>query len=178
MIVVSPLRPRICSRATCWPISLIRRSGRTPSGVWKERVQALVELGKDEDADGIKSWLRSQYADSIRERKRGAVPQDFDLIGNRISPVGAGPRGTPGSRRERRIRPLHRARLRLLWPLVRNGCGSAAETRTPGLECVHFNAQHNFTLQYPVLLAPLRVDDDEATATAEDSGRRLRISTS
>ena len=51
------------------------------SRVWKERVQALAELGKDEDADGIKSWLRSQYAESIRERKRGAAPQDFDLIG-------------------------------------------------------------------------------------------------
>ena len=32
-------------------------------------------------AHGIKSWLRSQYANSIRERKRGAAPQDFDLIG-------------------------------------------------------------------------------------------------
>src|SRR5262249_34436608 len=50
------------------------------SAVWKQRVQALAELGKDEDADGIKSWLRSQYAESIRERKRGAAPQDFDLI--------------------------------------------------------------------------------------------------
>ena len=40
-----------------------------------------MELGKDEDADGIKSWLRSQYAESIRERKRGAAPKDFDLIG-------------------------------------------------------------------------------------------------
>ena len=51
------------------------------SNVWKRRVQALAELGKDEDADGIKSWLRSQYANSIRERKAGALPQDFDLIG-------------------------------------------------------------------------------------------------
>ncbi len=37
----------------------------------------------------------------------------------------------------------------------------AADDLTPGLESVHFNAQHNFTLQYPVLLAPLRVDDAE-----------------
>ena len=51
------------------------------SAVWKERVLALAEIGKDEDADGIKSWLRSQYAESIRERKRGAAPRDFDLIG-------------------------------------------------------------------------------------------------
>ena len=32
------------------------------SGVWKERVAALLDIGKDEDADGIKSWLRSQCA--------------------------------------------------------------------------------------------------------------------
>src|SRR5206468_10506488 len=40
----------------------------------------------------------------------------------------------------------------------------AAETFTPGLECVYFNAQHNFTLQYPVLLAPLRSTDNEVAA--------------
>ena len=42
---------------------------------------SLIDIGKDEDADGIKSWLRSQYADCIRERKRGAAARDFDLIG-------------------------------------------------------------------------------------------------
>ena len=30
----------------------------------------LRRVGKDEDADAIKSWLRSQYADNIRERRR------------------------------------------------------------------------------------------------------------
>ncbi len=34
---------------------------------------------------------------------------------------------------------------------------NAADSLTPGLECVYFNAEHNFTLQYPVLLSPLRV---------------------
>ena len=29
----------------------------------------------------LKSWLRSQHADSIRERRAGALPQDFELIG-------------------------------------------------------------------------------------------------
>ena len=49
--------------------------------LWKDRIQSLADMGKEEDADAIKSWLRSQYAHSIRERKRGAIPQDFDLIG-------------------------------------------------------------------------------------------------
>ncbi len=38
----------------------------------------------------------------------------------------------------------------------------AAANLAPGLEHIHYNAQNNFTLQYPVLLAPLRVDDPEA----------------
>src|SRR5207245_2200960 len=44
--------------------------------VWKDRMNALLDLGKDEDADGIKSWLRSQHAETIRERKKGAAPED------------------------------------------------------------------------------------------------------
>ncbi len=46
----------------------------------------------------------------------------------------------------------------------------AAETLTPGLECVLFNANHNFTLQYPVLLAPLKVEDGEVNAM-----RKIRV---
>lgn len=139
------------------------------SRTWKERVQALAELGKDEDADGIKSWLRSQYAESIRERKRGAAPQDFDLIGTEF---------------HRWVRD-HEDRLGLtasaefarfierdftFYSRWYERLRRAAETLTPGLERVHFNAQHNFTLQYPVLLAPLKADDDEASAL-----RKLRV---
>jgi hypothetical protein len=139
------------------------------SDVWKARVKALREVGKDEDADGIKSWLRSQYAASIRERKRGAVPQDFDLIGTefhrwvRDHEEGLGLTASAEFSRfiERDFAFYGRWYERLR---------SAAETIAPGLECIHFNAQHNFTLQYPVLLAPLRVDDDEATSL-----RKLRV---
>ncbi len=46
----------------------------------------------------------------------------------------------------------------------------AAETLTPGLEAIHYNAQNGFTLQYPVLLAPLSRSDSEP-----DILRKLRI---
>lgn len=49
--------------------------------IWKDGMSALLDLGKDEDADAIKSWLRSQHAETIRDRRRGAAPEDFDLIG-------------------------------------------------------------------------------------------------
>jgi hypothetical protein len=132
------------------------------SRVWKERVGALLEVGKDEDADGIKSWLRSQYAQSIRDRKSGAAPQDFDLIGTEFQRWVRDNRGVLGlteSSDFARFIERDFAFYSKWYERLRR----AAETLTPGLECVHFNAQHNFTLQYPVLLAPLRVTDDEVT---------------
>ena len=51
------------------------------SRTWLDQVASLKKLGKEEDADAIKAWLRSQHAETIRERKRGAQPRDFDLIG-------------------------------------------------------------------------------------------------
>ena len=128
--------------------------------VWKQRMTALMDLGKDEDADGIKSWLRSQYAETIRERKRGAAPEDFDLIGTEF---------------HRWVKD-HEDRLGLeksgdfvhfidrdfaFYGHWYERLRKAADTFTPGLECIYFNAEHNFTLQYPVLLSPLQVSDSE-----------------
>jgi hypothetical protein len=139
------------------------------SQVWKKQVQAMVNLGKDEEADGIKAWLRSQYADSIRDRKRGAAPQDFDLIGTEF---------------HRWVRD-HEERIGLasnadFARFIERDFASyggwyerlrrAAEAPAAGLQRVHFNAQHNFTLQYAAMLAPLRVEDDEAVAL-----RKVRV---
>ena len=139
------------------------------SRVWSERIAALKKLGKDEDADCMKIWLRSQYALTIRERRRGAQPRDFDLIGTEF---------------HRWVRNQEE-RLNLTvscdfgkfinedfafysrwYERIRNAAG----TLTDGLETIYYNAQNNFTLQYPVLLAPLTLTDKE-----EDVLRKFRI---
>jgi hypothetical protein len=130
------------------------------SRVWKNRIKALLELGKDEDADGIKSWLRSQHAESIRERKRGAAPLDFDLIGTEFHRWVREHEESLGLEssadfakfieRDFAFYGFWYERLRL-----------AGETLTDSLPSVHFNAQQNFTLQYAVLLAPLQIGDSE-----------------
>jgi Protein of unknown function DUF262/Protein of unknown function (DUF1524) len=133
------------------------------SQAWKDRVQALTDIGKDEIADGIKSWLRSQYAESIRERKRGAAPQDFDLIGtefHRWVRDHETKLGLTASAEFGRFIEGDFAYYARWYEALRR----VADELTPGLECVHFNAHHNFTLQYPLLLAPLHVGDDELTA--------------
>ncbi|HVC59588.1 MAG TPA: DUF262 domain-containing protein [Acetobacteraceae bacterium] len=136
---------------------------------WKERIQMLVELGKDEDADAIKSWLRSQYAESIREHKRNADPLDFDLIGtefHRWVRDNEKHLGLSVSAEYARFIECDFAFYGRWYERLRR----AAENPTLGLECVHFNAQHNYTLQYPVLLAPLCVIDDNAGAL-----RKIRV---
>lgn len=137
--------------------------------VWKGQVGKLQLIGKEEPADGIKSWLRSQHAESIRERKRGAKPQDFDLIGTEF---------------HRWIRE-HAETLGLtkadnFFQFIKKDFAFyseqflqirlATEQLTPGLERVFFNAQHNFTLQYPTLLAPLKIGDSPSVIH-----RKLRI---
>ena len=136
------------------------------STLWRARIAELQELGKEEDADAIKAWLRSQYADSIRERKRGATPKDFDLIGTefhrwvRDHEKELGLQSSADFARfiEKDFAFYTRQYLRIR---------QAGEKLTLGLERILYNAQNNFTLQYTVLLAPLRVTDTEADILAK-----------
>jgi hypothetical protein len=139
------------------------------SQVWRKQVASLQQLGKEEDADAIKSWLRSQHAQSIRERKSGAQPRDFDLIGtefHRWVRDHEEALGLRGSAAFGRFIQEDFAFYGYWYERIR----AAAEALTEGLEAIHFNAQNNFTLQYPVLLAPLQRNDSE-----DQIHRKLRI---
>ena len=138
------------------------------SKVWRDRVAECQDWGKEEDADAIKAWLRSQHAQKIRERKRDAKPEDFDLIGTefhrwiRDREEVLGLQHSPEFARfienDFRFYTGQYLRARLA------GC-----ELTPGLEPIFFNAQNNFTLQYSVLLAPLTPADSD-----EEISRKFR----
>lgn len=139
------------------------------NAIWKERVNVLNEMGQEEDADAIKTWLRSQYAQTIRERKKGAVPGDFDRIGtefHRWIRENKEPLGINRSndfiafiQRDFSFYAKQYQRIR-----------AAAEKMVEGLECICYNMGHAFTLQYPLLLAPLTPNDNDETIS-----RKLRL---
>ena len=139
------------------------------SKIWRERIAECQQLGKEEDADAIKAWLRSQHARKIRERKRDAKSEDFDLIGTefhrwiRDQEKFLGLVNSADFARfiQRDFQFYTKQYLR---------CRNAGAELIPGLEAIHFNAQHNFTLQYPVLLAALGPDDSPA-----EIDRKLRV---
>lgn len=124
---------------------------------WKAKMLALKELGKSEEEDCIKAWLRAKYADSIRENKKGAKPEDFDLIGGSF---------------HKWVRDEH-ARLGLdssedFERFIEEFCKFADiyirikrrewafDEKQPYL---FYNAALSFTLQSQLCLAPIRAED-------------------
>jgi len=51
---------------------------------WKESIQSLHRHSKDEDQKFFQAWLRSQYADTIRQGKAGSSNEDYEKIGTRF----------------------------------------------------------------------------------------------
>src|SRR5260221_4048019 len=51
---------------------------------WKDSIQTLHKQSKDEDQQFFQTWLRSQYADTIRQGKAGSSNEDFEKIGTRF----------------------------------------------------------------------------------------------
>ena len=125
-----------------------------------DRIRDLNDAGKEVEPDCFKAWLRSQYASKIRERKKGAKPEDFDRIGTEFHRWLRDAADTVGLKQsddfyrfiDRDFNFYSRQYLRLI---------DASQKPITGLEHVLYNAQHGFTLQNMLLLAPLRPDDSE-----------------
>lgn len=142
-------------------LSNIDETNRTTADThWRDRVRRLNEAGKEVEPDCFKAWFRSQYATKIRERRRGAKPEDFDRIGTEFhrwlrdssSAVGLSQSEDFYRFIDRDLDFYCRQYLRLI---------EAGQESVTSLEHVRYNAQHGFTLQYMLMLAPLRADDSE-----------------
>jgi hypothetical protein len=133
---------------------------------WRSRVNALVDFAKEDELDFFKAWLRATEAESIRERKKGSTNQDFDKIGigfhkwvrENSKAIGLVHSADFAKFADHDFEAYSRHYL-----TVRQ----ASLAPVDGLESVHFNALANFTLQYPLMLAPVSPDDDGPTARAK-----------
>lgn len=128
--------------------------------LWRDRIQELAQVGKEVPSDSFKAWLRSQHSTKIRERKKDAHPEDFDRMGTEFHRWVRETSETIGLKEgddffrfvDRDFEFYSRQYLGLL---------DASSRRVDGLEHVLYNAKHGFTLQYMLLLAPLKPDDPE-----------------
>ncbi len=132
--------------------------------LWRKRLRSLDEQAEDASSDFLKTWLRSQYSTRIRERKKGARPEDWDRIGTEFHRWLRGANDSVGLRarddfyhfvvRDLDFYSHHYAR-------ILDASTGPFQPDSP-LRFIRFNADLGFTLQNQLLLAPLRVDDNTA----------------
>ncbi len=128
--------------------------------IWRKQVALLQIIGNGEDSDAIKAWLRSQYLE---------ISTDFEQIGSEFHRWVRNRSGKLGLTSRTAFSNFIEDNFKFYsdWYYQLR---KASKELTPGLESIYYNAQNNFTLQYPVLLSPLCVDDTE-----EDILNKIRI---
>lgn len=139
------------------------------SDLWRKRLRTLNERADDAGSDFLKAWLRSQYSRKIRERKKDARPEDWDRIGTEF---------------HRWVRSNHE-RIGLLtredfyqfvvrdleffsrqYERILHAASGPLDADSP-LKFIRYNADHRFTLQDQLLLAPLHAEDDQPTVDSK-----------
>jgi uncharacterized protein with ParB-like and HNH nuclease domain len=139
------------------------------SDVWKRLEQQLLGIDKEAQADCFKAWLRAQHAQSIRERRAQAADQDFELIGREFHRWVKDHADLLGLVNETGFVSFIQ-REYTFFAGVYLKIRQASEYLTPGLEAIYFNHSSGFTLQLPLMLSALSLDD---TADIVESKLRL-----
>lgn len=131
---------------------------------WKQDMLSLSEFGKDTDNLFFQSWLRAQFAETIRQTKIGAVNMDFENIGSRFHNwfkdnykkglLAAAINGNIENFMDKNYK------FYLKWfKKIKN----AEESMQDGLERIYYLRWWGIapSLTYPLLLAPLKVTDTD-----------------
>jgi uncharacterized protein with ParB-like and HNH nuclease domain len=129
---------------------------------WKDYMRQLHQHGKEEDQQFFQAWLRSQYADSIRQSKAGSSNEDFEKIGTRfhnwfrdnLSKMNLKPGSSTG------FGPLIHNELRFYLDAYLQILAAQKE-ELPGFEHVFYIKRWGIapSLSYPLMLAPLNSSD-------------------
>ena len=128
------------------------------NNIWKDKI---LHLKKDDDVGDetfIKAWLRSQYAETIRETKAGAINKDFDIIGGPFHKWVRDERYNIGLNNtdEYELFIKKFEKYADVYMKIKEAESNFAEET----KYIYYNARVNFTLQPQLLLAPICYEDD------------------
>ena len=131
--------------------------------LWKKKILEIKNINpdsKEEDADFIKTWLRAQYAETIRDTKKGAIPEDFDLIGTEFHKWVRENAKQMNLEKSKDYETFILKEFNLFADLYISLKNYSTEFNGE-FSFVFFNADRNFTLQYQLLLAAVDRDDSQ-----------------
>lgn len=135
------------------------------NNLWRTRLRELDDLAEDASSDCLKTWLRSQYSTKIRERKKDAHPEDWDRIGTEFHRWLRGNYERVGLTHKQAYYDFVTVDFDFYsrqYARVVNAAHGTFDSTGP-LRFIRYNADHRFTLQDQLLLAPLRTSDDPTT---------------
>lgn len=132
------------------------------NGFWKESIQKLHRHSKEEVQKFFQAWLRSQYADTIRQGKAGSSNEDFEKIGTRfhtwfrdnLAKMGLKP-DSPGE-----FRTLMHEEMKFYLKAYLDILDAQKEEKS-GWEQIFYHCNWGIadSLGFPLMLAPLRSTD-------------------
>lgn len=126
--------------------------------IWKDKILHLKKDDDNGDETFIKAWLRSQYAETIREGKAGATNKDFDIIGGSFHKWVRDERYKIGLNNtddyELFIKKFEK------YADVYMKIRDAEDNFVEETKYIYYNARVNFTLQPQLLLAPICYEDN------------------
>jgi len=133
---------------------------------WKQDIQELHKWGELEDQTFFQAWLRSQYAETIRLTSAGSQNEDFEKIGTRFNKWFRDnlkkTRLEEGSLEDFRnfLNIEFQFYLKVYFKILK-----AQDTLTPDLEHIYYICKYGIaeSLRYPLLMAPLTINDDDDT---------------
>ena len=134
---------------------------------WKDTIQTLHSHSKEEDQQFFQAWLRSQYADTIRQGKAGSSNEDFEKLGTRFHswfrdnlPKMGLTSDASGEFRDREFRTLVHEELKYYLRAYLDILDAQKEEK-PGWEHVFYHAHWGIadSLSLPLMLAPLKSTD-------------------
>jgi uncharacterized protein with ParB-like and HNH nuclease domain len=129
--------------------------------LWKSRIQEINNINLEEknaDDDFIKNWIRAQYANTIRETKKGAVNEDWDLIGTQFHKWLKDNADSIGLMKSDDFKEFVLDEFKLFSSIYIK-LKNYSMCFNKEYEYVYYNANRNFTLQYQLILAAINKND-------------------
>ncbi|RKN62275.1 DUF262 domain-containing protein [Bacillus sp. S66] len=130
------------------------------NNLWKKRILELIEKGKNEEVDFFKHWFRAKFAQSLRERGKGKENKDFERVATSYHKWVRDNKDSLSLHTSQDFEDFITKQFDFYSRQYLNIL-QASVTYTKGLEYVYYNNHNNFTHQYHLLLAPLKVTDTQ-----------------
>ncbi|MCJ7635843.1 DUF262 domain-containing HNH endonuclease family protein, partial [Candidatus Bathyarchaeota archaeon] len=130
--------------------------------LWKKNIQKLNERYPNTDLEFFKAWLRAKFAETARQRRKGAENEDFEKIGVQFHSWVRDHKDRIGLKVKKDFYGFVKDDFNFFMDKYLR-IQNAEDNLTLGLEHIYYIGTRGFTLHYPLLLAPVKMSDDLET---------------